>query len=45
MKIKKKKLEGNINFFYWRVKLKRQITLTKGENLKNEDQIEKQNTP
>ena len=45
MKIKikiKSELEGNDNIFYWRVKLKRKINLTKGQkNQKNKDQIEK----
>jgi hypothetical protein len=45
MKIKikiKSELEGNDNIFYWRVKLKRKINLTKGQkNQKNKDKIEK----
>jgi len=45
MKIKikiKGELEGNDNIFYWRVKLKRKINLTKGQkNQKNKDKIEK----
>jgi hypothetical protein len=35
-KIKKIKLEGNYNFFYWRVKLKRKITSTKGQTKSKE---------
>jgi len=39
------KLEDN-NFVYWRVKLKRKITLTKGKkNQKNVGKNEKNNTP
>jgi hypothetical protein len=30
----KNKLDGNYKFFYWRVKLKRKITLTKEKKLK-----------
>jgi len=35
VKIKiKNKLEGNYKFFYWRVKLKKKITLIKGKKSK-----------
>jgi hypothetical protein len=46
VKIKKiNKLEDN-NFFYWRVKLKRKINLTKGKtNQKNVGKNGKNNTP
>jgi len=38
-------MRGQQFFFYWRVKLKRKITLTKErKNKKNEGQVEKNNT-